>query len=146
MSWHSCGSCRCPLHPPSLLCTCCSLVCAHMQVCAATCEGGLTSTVQAVCTPAGWSVSGCCVPANMTLYNLGTIDLQNGWTVRDNFVTSPTPGNFDQEVVDVPGHGRVWRISNAVTTGGFSNQPNTYSSCEVAGETGSFLWNAYCIC
>lgn len=111
-----------------------------MQVCPATCEGGLTSTVQAVCSPAGWSVSGCCVPASMTLYNLGNINLQNGWTVQDSYGDAVTV--YDQAVVDV-GSSRVWRISNAVNNTRFSDHPNTYSSCEVAGETGSFLWNDF---
>jgi hypothetical protein len=75
----------------------------------------------------------------MTLYNLDSIDLQKGWTVRA--FPNAELGTFDQAVVDAPGEGRVWRISNAITAGAFSNQPFTYSSCEVAGETGSFLWN-----
>jgi MYXO-CTERM domain-containing protein len=79
-------------------------------------------------------------------YNLGSIRDQNGWTTTDNFTTSVTVGNWDQAIVDVAGT-KVWRMSNAVTTGGFSNQTCSYSSAAVAGEVGAgnsttgALWN-----
>jgi hypothetical protein len=43
-------------------------------------------------------------------------------------------------VVTVDGE-NVWHISNAITKGSFSDQPMTYTSCKVASETGSALFN-----
>lgn len=119
----------------------------------------LTSTYLAMCQTEGWSVRGCCVPArlNSGLYtavpapntssqatggNPGGIDGQQGWTVKDNFVSSITYGFFDQEVKDLGGDdGLVWRVSNGRGSGSFGAQPYSYPSCKVAGESGSQLWN-----
>lgn len=43
-----------------------------------------------------------------------TVDGQDGWTVV---------GNFDEKVVDDGSGNIVWRVSNAVTSGAFGNQP-----------------------
>ena len=59
------------------------------------------------------------------------------WTVVDEW--GQTVKNFDEEVMDVDGN-RVWRFSNAVA-GGYSDQPNSPSSPEVAGEETAFLYN-----
>lgn len=56
---------------------------------------------------------------------------------QDSFGANYT---WDEEVVTVAGE-NVWRISNAITKGSFSDQPMTYTSCEKAGETGSALFN-----
>ena len=71
----------------------------------------------------------------------GTVNGQSGWTVEDSFGNSTTA--FDQEVVDDGSGNMVWRLSNAVTTGGFSDQPFSQTAAQVAGETGSALWNDY---
>jgi len=73
-------------------------------------------------------------------FALGSIDGQNGWTVIDSFGTSA--GNFDQEIVDSGGQ-QVWRMSNALATTGFANQPFSPVTPEVAGESGSSLWNDF---
>lgn len=68
---------------------------------------------------------------------------QRNWTVEDewqndNADSSKTP--FDEDVVDLGGGNRAWRISNAVTDGGYSAQ--TWApSVAPAGEPGSALWN-----
>lgn len=69
----------------------------------------------------------------------GSVNGQAGWTVEDEFGFGLTA--YDQEVVDDGTGNMAWRVSNAVTSGGFSNQPNTQSSPQVAGESGSALWN-----
>ena len=77
-------------------------------------------------------------------YNLGSIDGQQGWTTRDNFVTSVTVGNWDQsikQVNDANGNRRVWQISNAKQSTTYSSMPYSFTSAQVAGETGSALWN-----
>ena len=77
-------------------------------------------------------------------YNVGSIDGQNGWTTRDNFTTSVTVGNWDQgikQVNDANGNRKVWRISNAVRSTTYSSMPYSFTSAQVAGETGSALWN-----
>jgi hypothetical protein len=86
----------------------------------------------------------------------GTVNYQGpGCTVSWNGYTIPSPygslwttsdewgfaGSWDQEVKDDGSGNKVWRISNAVTSGGFSNQPNSPSSLLVAGETGAALYN-----
>lgn len=47
-------------------------------------------------------------------FALGSVNGQNGWGVSDSA--------FDQEIVDFGGN-TVWRVSNAVTSGAFGNQP-----------------------
>jgi hypothetical protein len=77
-------------------------------------------------------------------YNVGSIDGQQGWTTRDNFTTSTTVGNWDQgikQVNDANGNRKVWRISNAVRSTTYSSMPFSFTSAQVAGETGSALWN-----
>ncbi len=61
------------------------------------------------------------------------------WTVVDEW-GNPTPTPFDEEVVDDGGN-MVWRLSNAAASNSFSNQPNTPSSTDPAGESGSALYN-----
>lgn len=73
-------------------------------------------------------------------YNVGSIDQQQGWTTRDAFLTSTTVGNWDQGIVNL-GDRKVWRLSNAVTSGTFTSQPFSYKAAEVAGESGANLWN-----
>lgn len=131
-------------------------------MCTANCSAGLTSTVAATCRPT-WQVTGCCVPATFETYALGSIGPalatesyagQQGWTTTDNFPKSKCRSDnnaatiWDQEVKDVDIGGvttRVWRLSNAVSTYGFSACPCSYSACQPAGELGTSaqaaLWN-----
>ncbi|MGE5355629.1 MAG: right-handed parallel beta-helix repeat-containing protein [Deltaproteobacteria bacterium] len=62
------------------------------------------------------------------------------WTVSDEWGFVKTPPSFDQSVT-TDGSNKVWRISNAVTSGGFANQPNSPSCALPAGETTSALYN-----
>jgi len=73
-------------------------------------------------------------------FSLGSINGQQGWTTQDSFTTSTTVGSWDQAVVDVNGK-RVFRMSNAVTSGVYSSQVFSSRSAQVAGESGSALWN-----
>lgn len=103
----------------------------------------LTATrraARAVSLAAPLFVAAATASASFDTFNLGTIDQQQGWTTRDGFQTSVTVGNWDQAVVQV-GAKRVWRISNAVTSGTYASQTFSSTSAEVAGETGSALWN-----
>ena len=73
-----------------------------------------------------------------------SVNGQAGWTVEDEFGfdradIGQTP--FDEAVVDDGTGNTVWRVSNAVTTGSFSNLPASHTSPLVAGEAGSALWN-----
>lgn len=70
----------------------------------------------------------------------GTVNGQGGWTVEDSFGNSTTA--FDQEVVDDGTGNTVWRLSNSVT-GSFSDSPFSHSAPQVAGETGSHLFNDF---
>lgn len=103
------------------------------------------------------------MPATFGTYSLGSIGPaltaesyagQQGWTTTDNFPKSKCRSDnnaaniWDQAVTDVVVDGntqRVLRISNAVSTYGFSACPCSYSSCEPAGEVGAApqaaLWN-----
>lgn len=74
-------------------------------------------------------------------FNLGSINRQQNWT------TTGTSGIaekvWDQEIKDVNGE-RVFRISNAVADNGrFVDQVYSANSGEVAGESGSNLYNFY---
>ena len=60
----------------------------------------------------------------------GTINNQFGWTVADL---------FDQAITLDAAGTRVWQMSNAITSGGFGNQPYSPITAEVAGEPGSSL-------
>jgi parallel beta-helix repeat protein len=60
------------------------------------------------------------------------------WTVADEWGFT---GSFDQEVKDDGSGNKVWRFSNALTSGGYSNQPNSPSSALPAGESTASLWN-----
>lgn len=62
------------------------------------------------------------------------------WTVSDEWGFAKTPPAFDQSVTTV-GSNKVWRISNAVTSSGYSNQPNSPSCALPAGETTAALYN-----
>jgi len=90
------------------------------------------------------AVSGSAMGGIFDSYNLGTIDGQNGWTTRDNFLTSTTVGNWDQaikQVNDANGNRRVWQISNAKQSTTYSSMPYSFTSAQVAGETNAALWN-----
>lgn len=67
------------------------------------------------------------------------------WTLADEwgFQKAPyaTPLAFDQEVKDDGTGNKVWRLSNAVTSGSYSFQPNSPSSPLPAGETIAALYN-----
>jgi hypothetical protein len=74
----------------------------------------------------------------------GTVDMQNGWTTRDAFTSATTVGKWDQQVMDVNdanGSRRVFRMSNAITSGTYSSQVFSSVSGQVAGESGAALWN-----
>ena len=75
-------------------------------------------------------------------FTTGTINLQQGWTTQDSFNTS-VGTNFDQTIQDTQNRGRVWRMSNAFTSGTYANQPFSPTTAQVAGEAGSSLWNDY---
>jgi len=62
------------------------------------------------------------------------------WTVSDEWGFTPVVA-LDEGVVDDGSGNLVWRISNAVTQGGFSNLPYSPSSALVAGESTASLWN-----
>ncbi len=66
-----------------------------------------------------------------------SVNGQGGWTVEDEFGNSGEL--FDESVVDDAGN-KVWRLSNAFTSGGFSNQSYSQTTTP-AGETDSALWN-----
>ena len=72
----------------------------------------------------------------------GTINLQQGWTTQDSFNTT-VGTNFDQTIQETQNSGRVWRMSNAFTSGSFSSQPFSPTTAQVAGEMGSSLWNDF---
>ncbi len=74
----------------------------------------------------------------------GTVDLQSGWTTRDAFLSSTTVGRWDQQVKqvnDANGNRKVFRMSNAITSGTYSSQVFSEVSAQVAGETNAALWN-----
>jgi len=78
-------------------------------------------------------------------FTTGTsVNNQGGWTVEDEFGNGrpdiPLPP-FDEEVVDDGTGNTVWRVSNAVHSTSFSDQPYSHTSPGGAGETGSALWN-----
>ena len=73
--------------------------------------------------------------ASVNQYALGQRGVH--WSVVDEFNTSP--GSYDQRVVTM-GANNVLRMSNAVTTGSFSNQPWS-PSVAAAGEAGASLHN-----
>lgn len=74
-------------------------------------------------------------------FSLGSIDGQFGWTVRDAFTACTTVGTYDQGIVLDGSGNKVFRLSNAVTNNGYSAQVCSPSAAQVAGETGSALWN-----
>lgn len=68
------------------------------------------------------------------------------WTVVDEWglgrlTDGDVNNDYDERVVDDGTGNIVWRFSNAVTSGGFSDQPSSPSSPAVAGETGASLFN-----
>jgi hypothetical protein len=74
----------------------------------------------------------------------GTVDMQNGWTTRDSFLTSTTVGRWDQQikyVSDANGSRNVFRMSNAITSSTYASQVFSATSGQVAGETNAALWN-----
>lgn len=78
---------------------------------------------------------------NFDGFSVGTVNGQGGWTVQDSFGNSAN--SFDQGVVSLGGGNNVWRMSNAITNGSYSNQPFSHLAPMVAGETGSSLWNNF---
>ena len=71
-----------------------------------------------------------------------SVNGQGGWTVEDQWGNTSwgnNPAEYDEEVT-ADGTNMVWRVSNAVTTGGLSDQPMSHVA-DAAGETGSALWN-----
>ena len=76
----------------------------------------------------------------------GTHVYGSTWSVVDEWATgrlmTPSPADdYDERVVDDGTGNIVWRLSNAVTGSGYSDQPNSPSALLPAGETGSSLWN-----
>lgn len=74
----------------------------------------------------------------------GTVDMQNGWTTRDGFTSATTVGKWDQQVMDVNdanGSRRVFRMSNAITSGTYASQVFSSTTAQVAGEANAALWN-----
>lgn len=61
------------------------------------------------------------------------------WTVVDEWGNGIS--GFDEQVIGDGFGNTVWRFSNAVTSSGYSDQPNTPSSPAVAGETAAGLYN-----
>ena len=78
-------------------------------------------------------------------FTTGTsVNGQGGWTVEDqwgNTSWGANPAQYDQEVTSDGTGNTVWRVSNAVTSGGLSAQPMSQVTAEAAGETGAALWN-----
>lgn len=73
-------------------------------------------------------------------FTLGSIDSQQGWTVRTSLGESIN--QYDQAIKDANGI-RVWQMSNAITMASSTDQPYSSSTAQVAGEAGSSLWNDY---
>jgi hypothetical protein len=74
----------------------------------------------------------------------GTVDGQNGWTTRDAFTSATTVGKWDQQVMnvnDANGNRKVFRMSNAITSGTYASQVFSAKSGQVAGESNAALWN-----
>lgn len=59
----------------------------------------------------------------------GTIDGQSGWRATGAFL--------DEAIVDLGGGDKVWRVSNAATSGSFSDQPFAPGTDLYAGEPGA---------
>jgi hypothetical protein len=75
-----------------------------------------------------------------------SVNGQAGWTVEDqwgNTSWGDDPAEYDQEVAvdSYDAANTVWRVSNAVTSGGLSGQPMSQVTDQAAGETGAALWN-----
>ena len=103
-----------------------------------------TSSTLIASALAAAAVAGSASAGIFDSYSLGSIDGQNGWTTRDNFTTSVTVGAWDQaikQVNDANGNRKVWQISNAKQSSTYSSMPFSFTSAQVAGETGSALWN-----
>ena len=68
------------------------------------------------------------------------------WTTQDNFIQSiskcSTNANlcWDEEMTS-DGTETVWRVSNALTNGGFSAQPFSPALQNAAGESNAYTWN-----
>lgn len=74
----------------------------------------------------------------------GTVNLQGGWTIQDQWGNSHIgvgPAPWDEEVVDDGTGNMAWRVSNAEINGGLSDQPMSQVTGGASGETGSALWN-----
>lgn len=60
---------------------------------------------------------------------------QGGWTVKDSFTTNPfDPSLTDESVVQEPNGNKVFRLSNSIASGGFSDKPWSQSAPLIAGE------------
>jgi len=75
------------------------------------------------------------VGASVNQYNIAQRGVH--WSTVDEWNMSPPA--LDQSIVSIAGN-NAWRMSNATTTSGFSNQPWS-PSVAAAGEPGSFLRN-----
>lgn len=110
---------------------------------AACCQRGLLrtkshlATLSLICCVGAQSATAAIV--DFEGFTPGSVNGQGGWTVEDEFGNSVNA--FDQEVTDDGSGNNVWRLSNAHTSGGFSDQPNSHTAPAVAGESGSALWN-----
>ncbi|MBU6159266.1 MAG: hypothetical protein KGP35_09615, partial [Bacteroidetes bacterium] len=114
---------------------------------ASTCQWDVTGTQPAQPGTLGYfeSFSTTWLPSGAQANTLaGTVDMQNGWTTRDAYTTSTTVGRWDQQVIqvnDANGNRKVLRMSNAITSPTYPSQVFSAVSGQVAGETGSSLWN-----
>ncbi|MGE9268278.1 MAG: hypothetical protein ACQKBY_09285 [Verrucomicrobiales bacterium] len=102
-------------------------------------EAGRFAGSRFLCGLLAWPAMASAAVVDFEGLTPGSVNGQAGWSVADEFGNSPTA--FDEEVMDDGTGNMVWRVSNAVTTTGFANQPFTHTSPLAAGETGSALWN-----
>lgn len=101
-----------------------------------------TASLCAVLATTQFALEANANPVTFEGFTLNTsVNGQGGWTVEDSFGNSVV--SFDEAVVNDGTGNTVWRVSNSVTTGGFSNLPSTQTSPQVAGETGATLNNDY---
>ena len=92
-----------------------------------------------------YKTSSCSCPLtssgnDFSAFNLGSINEQFNWTTNDGFTCGRITSTWDEEIMEFNGT-KVWRISNANGTYGFSSSPFSSEPDMVAGETGSYLYN-----
>lgn len=66
------------------------------------------------------------VLTNFDSFSVGSVNGQGGWVAT---------GPYDQAVVDLGGGNKVWRVSNATTSGSFGDMPFSAPSGTPGGET-----------